>query len=403
MFLGALFDIGLDLNQWQQELDKLGVNGYQIHLDRTKKSSISGMQFQVTLNDPHHHIDEGLTSREVAHVSHHTHHHHGRNLKDIMDLIESSKLSDHVKELSLQIFKDIAASEAKVHGLPIEEVHFHEVGALDSIIDVVGVLIGLEILQIDRIVSGELVDGSGTIKVAHGVMPVPVPAVMMIRQGTKIPIRQRTDILTELITPTGLGLVKALVDQFAPMPIGQLLLANGYGFGTRDTGELNALRVCLFDSKNSQKKVTQNHDEILELQTNIDDSTGEQMGYIVNQLLELGVYDTFYTPIYMKKQRPAYKLSVILPQTLQDKVTELLFQMTSTVGVRFQAMQRTMMQRNFKTIQTDDGEVGIKELKYHHLVKHSLEFNDVAKIAQKKKITLAEAEHFIWHNHSIDN
>ncbi|MFL2028901.1 nickel pincer cofactor biosynthesis protein LarC [Loigolactobacillus zhaoyuanensis] len=242
MFIGALLDLGVDFEQFKQELAKLGVTGYTLSQKREAKSSIYGTNFDVILP---HEKDHGFVEDH-----HHAHHHHGRHLQEILDLISHSELSAWVKEKSSAVFNEIAQAEAVVHHMPLTEVHFHEVGALDSIVDIVGCCIALELLQVDRVECSALADGSGFIQVAHGQMPVPVPAVMQMRVGTEIPIKARPEVHTELITPTGMGLVKVLVDDFGSLPETMTPLKIGYGFGKRDTGGFNALRTVLFEKKN---------------------------------------------------------------------------------------------------------------------------------------------------------
>lgn len=407
MLIGALLDVGLDFQQWQQELNQLNLTGYQLVYEQKKQSAIAGVQFQVKLENAH--IDTGLTLQEQLtdgaehheHGQHHHHphqvqHHHGRNLKEIKQILVQSHLSDDIKIKAQQIFTEIAQAEASVHGMDIAAVHFHEVGAIDSIVDIVGALIGIKLLGIDRITSGPLTDGTGTINVAHGMMPVPVPAVMQMRAGSKIPYQQRLDVTTELVTPTGFALVKALVSDFGAMPSDQILLGVGYGFGSRETGALNALRVALFDSKMSQQNVQHTNDTIIEMHTNIDDSTGETLGSILDELLDIGVYDAYYTPIFMKKQRPAYELTVLLDRSKQGAVTNLLFKQTSTVGVRFHEMERTMMQRTNKTINTPDGPVRLKNFSYQNIQKQTLESDDVNHFAKAQQISRQMAEQKLW-------
>ncbi|GAK31857.1 hypothetical protein WOSG25_180060 [Weissella oryzae SG25] len=408
MLIGALLDLGVDFASFKAALAKLELTGYELNMRSEKKSAINGTSFHVSLTDSAHSIDEGLTLAEqdglatepVHHHHHHSHaedevhehHHHGRNLAEIQAIINASDLSEKVKAGALATFEEIARAEAKVHGLPLEAVHFHEVGAIDSIVDIVGAFIALDLLGVDQVISGELVDGTGTIKVAHGVMPVPVPAVMMMRQGTDIPIRQRTDVQTELITPTGLALVKVLVTQFTSMPSQQVLVNTGYGFGSRDTGSLNALRVHLFDSKQSEREVKQQDETVLELHTNLDDTTGEQLAFVMNELMEAGVYDVFFTPIFMKKGRPAYELTVILSEQFRARVTELLFEHTTTIGLRWSVMQRTIMQRSFNTVITSYGKLKVKVLTYNAIKKYSFEADELSALARKAGKSIIEIE-----------
>ncbi|WP_432366038.1 LarC family nickel insertion protein [Lacticaseibacillus paracasei] len=248
MFLGALLDLGLDFDQLKTELKKLPVHGYELTHERKAQNSIYGTSFDV----------QTVTGKDFGFLEHphhknkNDHHddHEARHFSDIEKLIDASDLSINVKNNSKAIFKEIATAEATVHNIPLMEVHFHEVGALDSIVDIVGCCIGLELMNIDLIMASPLSDGSGFINVAHGQMPVPVPAVMQMRVGSSIPIKQRLDVHTELVTPTGMGLVKTLVHEFGPLPEKADPVKVGYGFGKRDTGGFNALRAVLFLKKN---------------------------------------------------------------------------------------------------------------------------------------------------------
>ncbi|MCS8602853.1 LarC family nickel insertion protein [Lactiplantibacillus pentosus] len=285
MFLGALLDLGLDFEQLKTELAKLHVHGYELTCHREAQSSIYGTSFDVQVaggkdhgfveqhhehghhhehehecehkrecdhdhKHDHDHVHEYEHTHEHDHAAGHHHDHEARHLADIEQLIDTSDLSDTVKHHAKAIFMEIAQAEAAVHHMPLAEVHFHEVGALDSIVDIVGCCVGLELMQIDTILSSPLSDGSGFINVAHGQMPVPVPAVMQMRVGSAIPIQQRLDVHTELITPTGMGIVKTLVQDFGPLPERAVATKVGYGFGKRDTGGFNALRAVLFEKKN---------------------------------------------------------------------------------------------------------------------------------------------------------
>lgn len=270
MFLGAMLDLGLDFEQLKAELEKLHVKGYSLTRERLAKSSIYGTSFDVQVAGgkdhgfvehhhaaDHHHADDAADHATHADHDHHDHqdghhHHHGaaRHLSDILDLIHASDLSDNVKTHAEAIFTEIAQAEATVHHMPLADVHFHEVGALDSIVDIVGCCVALELMDIDEVQASPLTDGSGFINVAHGQMPVPVPAVMQMRVGSRVPIQQRLDIHTELITPTGMGIVKTMVKDFGPLPENATPLKVGYGFGQRDTGGFNALRAVLFEKKN---------------------------------------------------------------------------------------------------------------------------------------------------------
>jgi len=415
MFLGALLDLGVDLETVQQELTKLNVNGYSLSAEKTAQSAIFGTSFRVQLD--HGSIDTGFT--EHTHAHHHAdhdhhrdptpyvsaahehlqHHHHGgaRHYTEIVDLIQGATLNDNVKRHALAIFKAIAEAEAKVHNVSMAEVHFHEVGAIDSIVDIVGGCIALDLLHVDRVISSPLVDGTGFITVAHGKMPIPVPAVMEMRAGTSIPVHQREDIHTELVTPTGMGIVKTLVTSFEPLPSNLTVEKVGYGFGTRDIGQINALRVMLGTTAPlSQQVVETNADDVLEMSANIDDQSAESLAPIIDRLVAGGAYDAYFEPIQMKKNRPALKLTALANPTDQAAMTHLLLQHTTTAGVRYHTLHRTIMQRHFSTVTTKYGEVRVKHLTYQDIEKTKPEFEDCEHIANTRGITLQEVYRAVY-------
>ena len=385
MLLGALFDLGLDFSRFKQELAKLNLSGYQLSLEKTTQSAIAGSLFQVELNGLYagHRVDEG-----VQH--HHGQHHHGRNLAEITKIIQDSNLKPTIKKSSLKVFNEIAQAEAKVHAKTLSEIHFHEVGAIDSIVDIVGFFIGIDLMKVERIISGTLVDGSGTIEAAHGTMPVPVPAVMQMRLNSEVPFRQRLDVATELVTPTGFAIVKQTAAQYGALPTELLPEKVGYGFGTRTTGHLNALRVQLLTSKPSQKETLAQSDQVIELHANIDDQSGEQLGFVLENLIEVGVYDAYFTPVFMKKNRPAYQLTVIFKPAMLDQVCELVLQQTSSVGVRWHQLQRQLMQRSFTKVMTKFGELSLKIGQKGQFKKVAVEYDEAARIARKNGLSVAE-------------
>ena len=244
MFIGALLDLGIDFEEFKRELAKINVSGYDLENEKISKSSIFGISFDVHMH--HGEKDHGF----VEDHAHHHHHHDVRHLADILKIIGDSDLKDTIKEQASDVFTEIAKAEAVVHHVEISEIHFHEVGALDSIVDIVGCFVALDLLNVDKVISSTLTDGSGFIDVAHGRMPVPVPAVMQMRVGSQIPIKQDASIHTELITPTGMGIVKNIVSEFSEIPSELTVEKIGYGFGKRETGGFNALRVLLLEKKN---------------------------------------------------------------------------------------------------------------------------------------------------------
>lgn len=382
MLLGTLFDLGLDFEAFKKELAKLKIRGYQLSLVKTTKSAIRGQLFEVTLSDEfkEHHADEG-----AEHI-----HHHGRNLAAIEQIIQSSDLSLTIKKAACDVFEEIAKAEAQVHGKKIDEIHFHEVGAIDSIVDVVGFFIGLALLQIDKVICGTLVDGSGTITVAHGIMPVPVPAVMQMRLNSHVPFRQRADVLTELVTPTGFGIIKCTADAYGGLPENLVIEKAGYGFGTRETGSLNALRGCLGNSLLSNQYVGQEQDQTVLIETNLDDATGQELSDIMHILLDKGAKDVWTEPIMMKKGRPAYKLCVLAAPSQNDELVKLLFENTSSIGVRQQLMNRKIMQRSVKLLKTVYGTIHVKHLSYEDFSKVSLEHDELLTLAKENDLSVTE-------------
>ena len=437
MLNALLLDLGADRKHLEEALKTISLDGYHLHLDRIAKSSIWGTDFDVHMEhgekdhgiagdfDHHHHEHDhdhhehehthehahSHTHEEHTHAhthmhehshdhhhehdhthehTHSHHHHHGevRGLKEIETIILSSGTSDFVKEKSLEVFRDIAQAEANVHQMPVEEIHFHEVGATDSIIDIMSFFILWETLDIDAVYSTAVTEGSGTITVAHGVMPVPVPAVMQLRLRTSIPFSQDFDIHTELVTPTGLALFKAIRPVFA-QPSNLTATKVGYGFGKRDTGKFNALRGTLLEkTTHSHQVVTSHNDAIIQIDTTIDDQSGEELGYIMSLLLEEGALDVHYTPVYTKKNRPATHLTLLIQERDLERFTAILFEQTSTIGFRYQNVQRKVMTRTFETQQTSLGAVKVKKNQYETVTKSTLEYEDCARIAKETGLSI---------------
>ena len=310
-------------------------------------------------------------------------------------MIAASQLSPFVKEKSLEVFLDIAKAEAAVHNMPVEQIHFHEIGAIDSIVDIVSFFILVESLGIDTVYSTPLTEGSGTISVAHGEMPVPVPAVMQLRKGTTIPITQDFTVKTELITPTGLALLKALSPIFEPIPSHLSIESVGYGFGKRETGKFNALRGSLLkeDTSHSTTVVHRTEDQIVEITTTIDDQTPEQLGYIIHRFLDAGALDVYYRSVVMKKNRPGFELILLIQGSQLEDFSTLLFKETSTIGFRYQQVDRKVMQRRFEQIDTEFGTVTVKINQYGSITKKTLEYEDCQRIATEMQLSIQEVYH----------
>ncbi len=398
MTLGALLDLGIDKAAFLAELEKLKVDGYSIEIKNKLKNGISGTDVHVVLEETgHHEDDEEHQYGEIHHIDHHHHgehehthehthtHNSERNLEDIENIINHSELRPRVKSMSTKIFREIARAEAKVHGKGINEVHFHEVGAVDSIVDIVGSCICLDLLGIERIFASELHEGKGFVKCAHGLLPVPVPAVMEMLCSSKIPLITE-DIPFELVTPTGLAIIKTISSGFGKMPA-MSIEKTGYGMGKRETGRFNALRVVM-GSLYQQDMIP--NDEISILETNIDNMSPEIMGYTMEKLLDSGALDVYYTPIYMKKSRPSAMLTVLVKCGEEKKISDIIFSETSTLGIRISHSQRFCMDRELVKVNTQYGDVRVKVANIGDIMKFAPEYEDCRSIALKTGMPIKE-------------
>ncbi len=363
----------------------------------------------------HIHAHDHDHAHEHDHEHEHEHsHEHGRSYAQIRTLIEQSALNDKVKQTALAVFAVIGEAEAAVHGVTLEDVHFHEVGAVDSIVDIVGAALALADLEITEVVCSPLVDGSGTILCQHGMIPVPVPAVARMLQNTDIPF-STCDIPTELITPTGMGIVKALADSFGAMPA-MRVQSVGYGFGQREIGRLNALRVFIGEAAAEMKiepdrdisnaanfigsevksdatilPADSQTDTILLLECQIDNSTGEELGRAAELLMQAGAFDVSLIPVFMKKYRPGTLIQVVAAPGLEKELVEILFAETGTIGVRRQLVQRHTMQRESVKVTTEYGEARVKITSWQGVSKIHPEYEDAAALAKKSGISYADA------------
>jgi len=407
MFVGALIDLGADAAKLERELKKLKLGGYHLHVARQQKSGIAGVKFDVHLADAHeHHNGHGNHVRSSAFrrqgpakagtPNNHNHHHEeNRMFAEIKKLIGRSKLSAWVKKKSIAVFQRIAEAEGKIHGLPPGKVHFHEVGAVDSIVDIVSACIALELLGKPRVLAAPVVEGTGWVDCAHGHFPVPAPATLAILGTRGIGVTQ-CDEPHELVTPTGAALLAEFVESFGPM---QNLVAGkiGFGLGTRENQTRpNVLRAVLGESRNesrgSRAKLEEcdwEMDKISVLETNLDDMSGEILGHFVETALAAGALDVFYTPIQMKKNRPGVLLTVLCAETDADKFSEMILLETSAFGVRRTMAERRKLQREFSKVKTPFGEVTVKIGRFNgKVVQAAPEFESCKKLAVRAKIPL---------------
>lgn len=399
MTLGALVDLGLDPDLLRDELAKLKLEEYELSFTKAEKHSIVGTKAHVDLNGHEHghkhesehgHSHEHESEHEHGHEHGHEHSHddkppknhgHTRNLSDIRKLIEDSDLSDEIKAKSLSIFVRLGEAEAKVHGTTIDEVHFHEVGAVDAIVDIVGAVIGLSIMGIEKIYSSPLSLGSGFTRSSHGVIPVPAPATMGLLTG--IPTRQ-TEIRGELVTPTGAAIISALAEGFGPAP--EMVIDKvGYGCGTKDLPQQpNLLRVILGHTADDYET-----DTIKVIETNIDDMSPQVYDLLMDKLLEMGALDVFLTPIAMKKNRPAIKLTVLANSPQLQDVCACILAETTTMGVRIYEARRQKLAREMVEVDTEYGKVSVKLGKIgDDVIKILPEYDDCKRIAKEKNIPI---------------
>ncbi len=382
MFVAALIDLGADPRRLEQELGSLRLEDCQIKVARGQKSGIAGTKFEVQIahGQAHSAHSHAASSSEA----------HGRGFAQIRQLITASGLSDWVKRKSIAVFEHIAVAEGKIHGVPPDQVHFHEVGAEDSIMDVVGACVGLELLGRPRVLASPVQEGFGWVNCAHGRLPVPAPATLAILGARAIGVSQ-TDEPNELVTPTGAALLAEFVESFAPM---QNLVAEkiGFGLGTRDNKTRpNVLRAILGELPDAGSPHDWQTDTIAVLETNLDDINAEILGGFVERALAAGALDVFHTPIQMKKNRPGVLLTVLCVEGEADKFSELMLRETSAFGVRRHLAQRRKLTREFVSVRTPHGEVTVKLGKLDsQVIQVAPEFESCKQVAEQAKVPLKE-------------
>ena len=393
MMIGALLDLGLDFEYLKTELEKLNVDGYELVYEKRDKNGIMATYFNVKLdgeedsNHSHEHHHEHSHGDEHHHHEHSHEHHHEhehshvhRNLEDIHAILNASSLSENVKTLSKEIFQYIAVAEAKIHGKELNEVHFHEVGAIDSIVDIVGTAILLEALDVEEVISSPLHTGTGFINIAHGLFPVPVPATLEILAMKEIPTYSK-GIESELVTPTGAAIVATIANGFGERPSGAVERV-GYGAGSKDLNIPNVLRLVLV-KKNSRRG-------IYKLEFNVDDMTGEELGFLMEKLLAENALDVYYTPIQMKKNRPGTMVSVLCNAVDRNVLIHSCFAHSTTLGIRISKVSRVTMKRSSEVIETEYGEVNRKSAEYEDISRSSYEYEDIKRIALAEELSLRE-------------
>lgn len=392
MTVAALLDLGADREVLKESLKSLPVGGFRTEITRVKKSGLDACDFSVILEqDNHDHDMEYLHGSEKSYTGHHeyTHSHEypheHRGMKEITEIIQKSEMTARAKKMAVRVFGILAQAESKAHGVPVEEVHFHEVGAVDSIVDIAAIAICMDNLDISNVIVPVLYEGTGFIRCQHGQIPVPVPAVTHIAETHKLKLKI-TDIQGELVTPTGAAVVAAFRTSDR-LPEDFTMLKTGIGAGKRQYRCPGILRAMLIrETTDLQIK-----DIIWKLETDMDDCGGEMMGHVMNLLMANGAREVHYTPIYTKKNRPAYTLTVICKESEREKLENLIFSETTTIGIRRVEMERTILQRE---IQKKDTPVGTAIVKACTLpdgnIRYYPEYENVAELAERNQLSFRE-------------
>lgn len=377
MILGALVDLGIDKNELVERIKLLNVPDFKIEFTIVDRSGISATHAEVQISPEHAH----------------------RHLRDIEKIITDSDLPETIKKRAIKIFTRLAEAEAKVHGIAIEKVHFHEVGAMDAIIDIVGCSVGFEMLGIEKFYASKIHVGSGFVKMAHGKFPVPPPAVAEILKNVPI---YSTEVEGELMTPTGAAIIAAVCEEFGRLPEMKTEKI-GYGAGTREYKDFpNTLRLILGEVESRESRVEsrevsnihpQSHDRLLLIETNIDDLSPQILGFVMAQAFERGALDCWFTPIQMKKNRPATQFSILCPPDKRDVLTALLYTETSTLGVRVREIERHCLPRETVKVETAYGAIDVKIARFKgQIVNAKPEYDQVREIALKSNIPMREIE-----------
>ena len=385
MLMAALYELLDDKQTFLDTMRGLGLPGIEISAEPAVKCGITGTHMKVLVHGSeeldalHDHL------HEHAHEHSHDHeHHHHTDLHEIEHLLSHLDLPQTVRDDALAVYRRIAEAESKVHGTIVDQIHFHEVGTLDALADVVGVCLLMHLLAPEKVYASSVHVGCGQVKCAHGILSVPAPATALLLAG--VPIYGGA-ISGELCTPTGAALLTHFVTKFGELPA-MRLLKSGYGMGTKDFPAANCVRAMLGE----QDAPTE---EILELSCNLDDCTGEAIGFAMEQLLDAGALDVYWTSVGMKKNRPGILLTCMCRPLDREKMVELLFRHTTTLGVRESAFRRYTLSRESKTIQTPDGDIRVKVSTGYGVAREKPEFDDLAKIARKTGKSLSELQRSI--------
>ena len=421
MFVAAMIDLGADPDTLEKALDSIPADGFFVEIGRVKKSGIDCCDFHVRLDDDCENHDHDMDylygnltpaagsgcscheepDREEHHChcheeghdgeAHHCcrqekdHHHTHRGLAEILPMIDACDMTETAKELARKIFRIIGEAEAKAHGLPLDEVHFHEVGALDSIVDVVAAAVTFDSLHIKEVIVPKLTEGTGKVRCRHGVMPVPVPATVNIVSAYKIPM-ELTGAKGEYVTPTGAA-IAAAISTSHQLPPSFVIKKAGLGAGKRAyTDRSGILRAFLIQGEENEGR-----DKVVKLETDIDDCSGEVLGYVMKKLFKAGAKDVHYAPVFMKKNRPAWELTVICGEDKAEELEQIIFTETTTIGIREYPLSRSILDREEKEVETVYGKASVKQVSLGKMIRSYPEYETVKKLAKKSKVPFMDA------------
>lgn len=447
MFVAAMIDLGADPEALERALNSIPADGFMVEISSVKKSGIACCDFNVILDAAHENHDHDMAylygpapvssaapqeeahhchchedeeehhchchedekahhchcheeeeahhchghGGEEPHHHHEHHHHHGRHLAEILDIIDATDMTNSAKALAGKMFHIVAEAESLAHHMPLEEVHFHEVGAIDSIVDIIAAAVTFDSLGITDVIIPCLTEGRGTVRCQHGVLPVPVPATMNIIEAYDMPLTIM-EAKGEYVTPTGAAIAAAICTTHQ-LPKAFRIVATGLGAGKRAyTERTNILRAYLIEGN----AMEEGKDEIVKLETDIDDSTGEALGYTIDRLMQAGALDVHYSPVYMKKNRPAWELTVICKKSRMEELEDIIFKETTTIGIReFPSVMRSILRRNQKQVETPFGIAEVKEVALPGERRFYPEYESVKAIAEKNHLPFAEVYHLV--------
>lgn len=435
MTVAALLDLGADRSVLDRVLKSLKVSGFETKISRVVKSGIDACDFDVVLDKEHENHDHDM---EYLHGHHHKghennhfydhnhahedeaehfhshehnhahgagsaqdhHHHEHRGIKEITYIIEHSAMTENAKKIALRIFEILAEAESKAHNVPVDQVHFHEVGAVDSIVDIVSVAVCLDDLDITEVIVPVLCEGRGTVRCQHGILPIPVPAVANIVSANHLRLKM-TEVEGELVTPTGAAIVAAVKTK-DKLPETFEIQKIGIGAGKRQYECPGILRAMIISESTEQAKGRnpkaenqETKDTIIKMETNIDDCSGEVLGFVMERLMKAGARDVHYVPVFMKKNRPAWVLNVICKEEDIETLQNIIFEETTTIGIRYSIMERTILPRETRTLPTPWGEVQVKVCTLNGKEQLYPEYESVAQLSREKEIPFTEIYRYI--------